>query len=194
MSQPLHPRQGLPRAVDNQYLFSDHTLANLLPRDPRWRAALSAARDFHAWLQDLYEQEEDQLPNYNEAQLEAHWIRPILQRLGHTFEPQATVPGLDAHITRPDYVLFPDPEARQAAAAAQNTSAYGQHALAVAEAKSWDRSLDKKEKGGGYSFEKQNPGYQIDTYVRALDLPWGLLTNGRRWRLVHGDTSHRLSI
>lgn len=130
MSQPRHPRQGLPRAVDNQYLFSDHTLANLLPGDPRWRAALSAARDFHAWLTELYAQEQEHLPNYNEAQLEAHWIRPILERLGHTFELQATVPGLEAHITRPDYVLFPDQAARQAAAAAQNTTAYGQQASA----------------------------------------------------------------
>jgi hypothetical protein len=30
----------------NRYLFSDHTLENLLPDDPRWASALEQAEDF----------------------------------------------------------------------------------------------------------------------------------------------------
>ena len=41
----------------NQYLFSDHYLNALLPRDPRWAAALPAATAFSEWLAVLYEEE-----------------------------------------------------------------------------------------------------------------------------------------
>ncbi|MFW5943076.1 MAG: Eco57I restriction-modification methylase domain-containing protein, partial [Chloroflexota bacterium] len=194
MSQPLQLSLGVQDAVNNQYLFSDHYLLNLLPRDPRWGAALAEAEAFLAWVQALYAQEQDHLDDYNETQLEDHWIRPILQRLGHVWEGQASVPGLGEGVKRPDYVFFPDEGARAAAVGAQNTAAYVAEALAVGEAKAWQRSLDKKARGGGPSFDRQNPGYQIDYYLRATELEWGILSNGRLWRLVHRDSSQRLTI
>jgi len=103
----------------NQYLFSDHYLDNLLPQDPRWDAALPETEAFLAWLQGLYAQEQRHLSKYNENQLEDHWFKPILAQLGHVFEGQAGVPGLNAGVKRPDYVFFPDDAARQAAVDAQ---------------------------------------------------------------------------
>ncbi|HSM57322.1 MAG TPA: hypothetical protein VK879_14315, partial [Candidatus Sulfomarinibacteraceae bacterium] len=194
MSQPLQLSLGIQDAVNNQYLFSDHYLLNLLPRDPRWGAALDEAEGFLAWLGNLYQDEQSRLPDYNETQLEDHWIRPILQRLGHVWEAQASVPGLGEGVKRPDYVFFPGEAARRAAVGAQNTPAYVEAALAAGEVKAWGRSLDKKERGGGPSFDRQNPGYQIDYYLRATALDWGILSNGRLWRLVHRDTSQRLTI
>ena len=38
----------------------------------------------------------------------------------------------------------------------------------------------------------QNPNYQIDFYIRNADKNWGILTNGRQWRLYHRQTSYRL--
>src|SRR5690554_1206792 len=167
MSQPLQLSLGVKTAVNNQYLFSDHYLLNLLPQDPRWQEAQEEAADFLAWLQEQYVHEQGQLASYNEAQLEAHWIRPILQRLGHVWEAQASVPGLGEGVKRPDYVFFPNEAARMGAVGAQNTAAYVNDALAVGEVKAWERSLDKKEKGGGPTFNRQNPSYQIDYYLRA---------------------------
>lgn len=41
-----------------------------MPADPRWEAARPEAEAFLAWLQDRYLAEKDQLPKYNESQLE----------------------------------------------------------------------------------------------------------------------------
>jgi len=194
MNVPLQLVMGITPAHRNQYLFSDHYLDNLLPQDPRWESALPQAETFLTWLQGLYAREQHQLPNYNETQLEEHWFKPILTQLGHVFEGQAGVPGLNHGVKWPDYVFFPDEATRQAAVGAQNTEEYAADALAVGEVKHWDVPLSKKQKGGEASFEAQNPSWQTDYYLRATGLDWGILSNGRRWRLVHKDTSQRLSI
>ena len=195
MNAPLQLKMTMtPQAHRNQYLFSDHYLDNLLRQDSRWDAAMAEAEAFLEWLQRLYAQEQQQLPKYNENQLEDHWFKFILGELGHVFERQASVPGLNDGVKRPDYVFFPDDAARQAAVGAQKTEEYTADALAVGEVKRWDVPLSKKQKGGGASFEAQNPSWQIDYYLRATGLEWGILSNGRLWRLVHKDTSQRLSI
>jgi len=194
MDVPLQLTMAIGAAHRNQYLFSDHYLDNLLPQDLRWESARPEAGTFLAWLQERYAQERHLLPDYNETQLEEHWFKPILGRLGHVFEGQASVPGLNQGVKRPDYVFFPDEATRQAAVGAQNTGEYAADALAVGEVKRWDTPLSKKQKGGEASFEAQNPSWQIDYYVRVTGLEWGILSNGRLWRLVHKDTSERLSI
>jgi len=72
MNVSLQLTIGIGAAHRNQYLFSDHYLNSLLPGDARWSAALPEAETFLAWLQDLYAREKDQLPEYNEDQLEDH--------------------------------------------------------------------------------------------------------------------------
>jgi len=194
MNVPLQLTMAITPAHRNEYLFSDHYLDNLLPQDPRWEAALAETGAFLGWLRGHYAEEQNQLADYNEDQLEEHWFKPILRRLGHAFEGQASIPGLNRGVKRPDYVFFPDEATRQVAVSTQSTEGYVADALAVGEVKRWDTPLSKKEKGGGASFEAQNPSWQIDYYVRATGLEWGVLSNGRVWRLVHKDTSERLSI
>jgi hypothetical protein len=194
VDQALQLNLGVDQPHNNRSLFFDHYLDRLLPLDPRWQEAQPQAASLLVWLRDLYRAERPQLPDYSETQLEDHWIRPILQRLGHVYEGQPTVPGLDHTVKRPDYVFFPDESARQAAVAAQQTKEYAAGALAVGEAKAWEVPLGKKLKGGGPSFADQNPSYQIDYYLKATGLQWGILTNGRLWRLVHKDTSPRLTV
>ena len=69
---------------NNAFLFSDHYLGEILRRSPAWRNATAAGLDFRAWLKPLYEHEKEHLGGYSESQLEDHWIKPILSRLGHT--------------------------------------------------------------------------------------------------------------
>ncbi len=40
----------------------------------------------------------------------------------------------------------------------------------------------------------RTPSLQIDTYIRHSGLPWGILTNGRLWRLYHKGTSKKLDV
>ncbi len=177
---------------NNQFLFADHYLDQILTGDERWIAGLAEAEAFLTWLRDLYEHEREHLADYSESQLEDHWFIPIFTHLGHTFERQARVPGLGAGVRKPDYVFFPDETTRQEAVGVQKTEDYAQHALAVGEVKAWDVHLSKKQRGGGASFEVQNPSYQIDYYLKATGLTWGILTNGRQWRLLHRESSYRL--
>ena len=85
---------------NNQSLFSDHYLQDILRRTPEWRALQTPAADFLAWLHNLYAKEGDQLENYNESQLEDNWIKPILDKLGHTWEGQASIPALKGGIKK----------------------------------------------------------------------------------------------
>ena len=177
---------------NNQYLFADRYLDHILTGDERWPAGLAEAEAFLGWLRDLYEHEREHLPAYSEHQLEQVWFRPILEHLGHVWQEQARVPGLGSGIRQPDYVFFPAEAARQAAVSAQKTEEYAQHALAVGEVKAWDVHLSKKRRAGGPTFDAQNPSYQIDYYIKATGLTWGILSNGRQWRLVHRESSYRL--
>jgi hypothetical protein len=68
---------------------------------------------------------------------------------------------------------------------AQKTGDYAAQALAMGEVKGWDVPLGKRQNGGGASFDAQNPSFQVDYYLRATGLQWGMLSNGRLWRLVH---------
>ena len=178
----------------NHYLFSDHYLKALLPKEPLWAEGLAEAQAFAEWLAEQYAQEGPYLEQYNERQLEEHWFQPILEQLGHVPEPQPAVPGLGQGITRPDFILFPDEASRHAARADQNRQSYAANALAVVEVKKWDVPLGKKAPGGGAHFDRQNPMFQIDTYLNTTGREWGILSNGRQWRLLHSSSSRRLTV
>jgi hypothetical protein len=63
----------------------------------------------------------------------------------------------------------------------------------VGDAKYWNRPLDVSlKRAGGDPFDNKNPSYQIFFYIQHSGLDWGILTNGRLWRLYHKDTAHKL--
>ncbi len=176
---------------NNQSLFSDHYLNEILRRETVWPAGQADTAVLLKPLRQLYQNQREQLPHYNESQLEDNWFRPILALLGHTMEGQPTIPGLGGGIKKPDYIFFPDEAARLTAVSAQNSRDYAQNALAVGEVKAWGVNLDRKT-GSSPTFADNNPMYQIDTYLRATGLEWGIVSNGRFWRLVHKDSAYRL--
>lgn len=180
---------------NNQFLFSDYYLDELLPRTEAWERAKIPALQFGQWLLAHYQQEKKQLADYSEAQLEVHWFEPIFKQLGWdgAYETQAIIPALtSANIRKPDFVFFPSAAARQTAVALQNSPAYTRQAVAVGEVKKWDIPLNKKSQGGQSSFDNSNPMFQLDTYLRSTNLKWGILSNGRLWRLVNRENSSRL--
>ncbi|MBM4431708.1 MAG: class I SAM-dependent DNA methyltransferase, partial [Chloroflexi bacterium] len=177
----------------NHYLFSDYYLNTLLPRQPDWREAdVQAAQALKA-IRQLYTDRHALLrPTVGEPALEDQWIRPILDLLGHTYHVQPSLPSPEGSRT-PDYALFADEAAHRAALPHLGTAEFFGAALAVADAKRWDRSLDKRlTDGAGDAFSNANPSYQIDYYLRISKRDWGLLTNGRLWRLYSRESSFRL--
>jgi len=114
----------------------------------------------------------------NEAQLEEDLIKPILKALGIHFIVQVTT-----SVGEPDYAIFKDEESREKADQRETKRYEG--AIALADAKRWGRSLDKS---GGTSLDiKPNavPTRQIANYISETGINWGLLTDGKKWRIFN---------
>lgn len=151
--------------------------------------ATEAASIFHD-LQQLFAA---YTPGDKEAQTEDDWIEPVLRLLGHTFEVQPSLQTPDGTKT-PDYVFYRDQDQLLANKGKKlNETLLHSRAIAVGDAKYWDRPLDVSlKRAGGDPFTNKNPSYQIAFYMQHSGLDWGILTNGRLWRLYHKDTAHKL--
>ncbi len=188
-SQPVP--EGRPHR--NQGLFSDHYLNATLPQRADWRDLASEARPVMEGIASLLG---SYAPSDNEAQTEKDLVRPVLDLLGHgrgyEVQPALATPG---GTKRPDYVFYRDARAL----AANKNRALDEELLsgksfAVGDAKHWDRALDLPLKGrrSRDPSTNKNPSYQISFYMRHAGVDWGILTNGRLWRLYHRDTAHKL--
>ena len=128
----------------------------------------------------------------NEAQTEHEFIQPLLEQLGHVFEVQPTLQTSQGTKRTRLCLLSHQTDVYDAALTDINTNQFFRTALALGDAKAWSRNLDRKTQDRGDPFNNQNPNYQIDFYLRGADKNWGILTNGRQWRLYHRQTSYRL--
>ena len=180
----------LPDAVKNRSLFSDYYLDSLIVEQPQWAQTPDIESDYAA-VKELFDAVASNAAHLNEAQTEREFIQPLLAQLGHVFEVQPALQTSQG-TKRPDYAFFSSTDAHDAAQSHINTNQFFKTALAVGDAKAWSRDLDRKTQGGGDPFNNQNPNYQIDFYLRGADKDWGILTNGRQWRLYHRQTSYRL--
>jgi hypothetical protein len=123
----------------------------------------------------------------NEATTEQDLIYPVLAALGwEHFLPQQTTSGA-GRADVPDLLLFPDAAAKQRAQAEGGEQERFRHGLAVLEAKRWGRPLDRGERRERLA--EGAPSTQMLRYLSRADvvsegaIRWGILTNGRLWRL-----------
>ncbi len=181
---------NLPDAVKNQSLFSNYYLDSLIVGQSQWTNTPNIESDYAA-IKSRFDAVAPNAQHLNEAQTEHEFIQPLLEQLGHVFEVQPSLQTSQG--TRmPDYAFFPSVEVHNAAQPHINTNQFFNTAVAVGDAKKWSRNLDRKTQDEGDPFNNQNPNYQIDFYLRGADKEWGILTNGRQWRLYHRQTSYRL--
>ena len=164
----------------NAALLSSHWLDVRLPREPEFAAAAADADRVLDALADLWGEEGDTLPDASEGQLEDRFVRPVLAALGWETVVQ---PHLDGR--RPDYALFFTRDDRKAAERIGDRSPeFWRHAAVVADAKAWPRSLDAP---AGRGKKREYPPGQIEDYLLTSRRAFGVLTNGRLWRLVPRD-------
>ncbi|MBV9691904.1 MAG: N-6 DNA methylase [Ktedonobacteraceae bacterium] len=177
------------RAHNNQQLFSDHYLDETLPRRHDWQALMFEAEPTKEQIATIFAQYK---PGDKEAQVEDDLIKPILRVLGHTFEVQASLATPDG-TKQPDYIFYRDQDALRANKGLKLTDKLVQAAFAVGDAKYWECPLDiPVKKKTSDPFTNKNPSYQIAFYMQHSGLEWGILTNGRQWRLYHAQTAHKL--
>lgn len=180
---------SLAQRHNNQQLFSDHYLNVTLPQRPEWKMLAYDAGQALARITPIVRA---YVPSDNEAQTEEDLIRPILRALGHTFEVQPALKTPDG-TKKPDYVFYRDLAALNANKNRTLDEAllHGK-AFAVGDAKYWDRPLDQNlKRANADPFTNKNPAYQIAFYIQHSGVEWGVLTNGRLWRLYHKDSAHK---
>lgn len=123
----------------------------------------------------------------NEATTEQDLIYPTLEALGWShYLPQQTTSGRGRRDV-PDLLLFPDEAAKHDAQAEHQDADRYRYGLAVLEAKRWDRPLDRGE--NHVRLAEGAPSTQMLRYLSRAEvvsdgtIQWGILTNGRLWRL-----------
>ena len=167
----------------NKPLFSQHYLDHRIQECSEWQ--LDIVDKFEA-LKKLYLSKKDLLPKLSEAQTEAEFIQPVLNILGFSNIPQVTTRG-KGRAERPDYALFTSEGDRDIAYPLQaNETAFYARVSAIAEAKYWERALSKASANDQRDIYKNaNPSFQITNYLTGTGVDWGILTNGREWRLYY---------
>ncbi len=172
----------------NRGLFSDHFLQERLPEWKEWKVT-EELEHFRKNLLALYESKKQILPGLNEAQTEEEFIKPVLDLLGYanSYIVQAST-KIGQQTNRPDYALFPDASTKDKAYAKIESNDYAQ-CIGVADAKYWGRELDLAKTNERDTYKNQNPSFQIAGYLNGTKQNWGILTNGRLWRL-YSTKSH----
>jgi hypothetical protein len=104
------------------------------------------------------------------------------QRAGDCYQVQVTIPNVDVR-RQPDYAFFRTAQDRRDAEARKGSLDYWRDVPALGDAKAWFASLDK-QRGAD-----DNPTAQICNYLYRSRVRWGILTNGRIWRLYEREKS-----
>src|SRR5688572_512544 len=165
-------------AINNKELFSSHWLEHRLPLEPEWEAHRGEAQEVLNSLADLWKLQRGRVESYGaEQQLEQAFIQPVLQAIGWHILYQVHLRGRD-----PDYALFDSADALdRALREGRRDPKFWDHPTLVADAKAWHVSLDRPQLVNN---SREYPPQQIESYLDRSRLSFGLLTNGRLWRLV----------
>ena len=162
-------------------LFTNYFLEEGILHTHAWQESLSQPADFDSFRAQALALIENaaNFHTINEASTEQELIRPLFELLGWAdYLPQQ---GSDHNEDIPDHLLFGDAESKDLAAAKPAPKRYAD-ALAVAESKRFGLPLDARDK-------TSSPHGQILRYLATADINsdgrirWGILTNGRVWRL-----------
>lgn len=164
--------------VHNVGLFSSHWLENRLKLEPEWVECRAKAREVLDGLAEIWKVQRNRVERYGDEQgLEEGFIQPVLRQLGWKLKYQTWLQKRE-----PDYALFLDDAGLDAAlAAGRDSEDFWAAAKVVADSKAWHVRLDRPTKDKN---KREYPPEQIEWYLDRSRLDWGVLTNGRTWRLV----------
>lgn len=187
---------------NNNGLFSDPFLEDRLPNlekyynnpstrflNDYWNIDESNPTKYNEAFQrvmDLWIELDKDIPKFckKERQLQNTWIDKIFGFLGWTYELEET--SSKHGVTNfPDYALFASKEDWKKSKSLEGNNKF-KKATAVADAKDWGISLD------GKGFSNKNPSFQIINYLKQTDKNWGILTDGKYWRIysLRSDSKH----
>jgi hypothetical protein len=157
-------------------LFSNHFLEERIQEMKQWEETDIENR-YKAFLKH-YEKNKDVLDDRpKEGRTWSNFTRDVFRKiLNHRDpdpqdEPSDIVSG-DKY--NPDYTLFSTEEEFSIARKEDNEF---EKCYAIVEHKRWGTKFGKSTQ------DHRNPEYQIYDYINTLRVPWGILTDGKKWRL-----------
>ncbi len=165
----------------NSSLFSGYYLDERVSDLDAWDCDAEAEEAFEQ-IRDLWNREGALLPSYKEDELIDTWIAEILDILGYGTSSEVTLPDGGGYVDR---LLFESKDVRRESARQaldSGTEGHFSRALSILEAKQWDADFEK-------FFSEQrsyrDASHQIKFYLERTpgDLNWGILTDGKKWRL-----------
>ena len=184
------------------HLFSEHFLTDGVRTTAAYER-LAGEPSFTADLRRRLEEVYGHFPfqgSPDESQTEQDLIFRVLEAVGWhrdiwLVQPRAARKGRS---DVPDMLLFPNPNAKeQANAEVEKQERFG-HGVAIVESKRWGRPLDRAAKGTRKGEEEREvPSSQILRYLSRAEtlsdrrIQWGILTNGRLWRLYYQGAKSR---
>ena len=178
-------------------LFTHYFLTDGIKATGEWPArpaASSTYAGFRRSLAGVY-REFAEYRQPNEALTEQDLIRPVLELLGWTdYLPQQ---GADRNQDIPDHLLFTDAESKAQAAGRPNPGERYRDAAVVEESKRFGLPLDARDSDD--RVQSGTPHGQLLRYLSTADIEsdgnirWGILTNGRLWRLYDHRSRPRAS-
>ncbi len=165
----------------NSNLFSSYYLRERVDDLIAWDCDPEAQAVFEE-LQELYRTERGLVETYNEDQLIDAWIDEVLDILGFARMPEVNLPDDRGFVDR---LLFDSPNDRRDAVhlnAEGEARAAFSRGVTILEAKQWEADFEKR-----FNEDRQyrDASHQIKYYLERTPeaIQWGILTNGRKWRL-----------
>ncbi len=176
-------------------LFTEYFLSEGIRETREWRVSVEDAAAFDSFRAGVRARHGAlaAAASPNEATTEQDLIRPVLELLGWAdYLPQQ---GADRNEDIPDHLLFADADAKDRAAQRPAPADRYRDALVVQESKRFGLSLDAR--GGDSRRRSGTPHGQVLRYLSTAEtvsegrIRWGILTNGRVWRLYDGRARPR---
>jgi len=157
---------------NNRALFSDYYLNQRLPELDEWNAP-ERNRAFRE-IRGQFAQARRRFADADTAATRGRLIRPLLETLGFRVE---SGPGGD----EPDFLLH------SSTSLPGGGDAPGAFVLSYP----WNRYLDGKDKQRDDERPEENPGAQVVALLEGGEADWGIVTNGKLWRLYSARAHSR---
>lgn len=163
---------------NNRNLFSNLYLLSFIQSTTEWKKK-DHVEAFNA-IKRVYTAQSAFFDGLKEAQLEERFFTIIFKKILPFYEVQESA-GTDS----PDYAFFDAQNSIDTAHRSENEKSFFNGALAVGEVKRWDVEMDRF--GKDRHIKRRNPSFQMWLYLNETGVNWGILSNGRKWRLYRKD-------
>jgi|GEM_PF-1314958 len=170
--------KGTPKPYRSEGLFSRDYLNKILPapKNPDWQVDEEELRGAYNQLTEIYSKWIS-LVKSKEGDWRKDFINKVFEDILHFKSDTYSTDRATEKGEIPDYTFYLSYDDYKEAANASTASERFKKAIALGEAKQWKIDLDKS------ATKQRSPVQQIVDYLNETKVKWGILTNGKLWRL-----------